>query len=112
MTTTPSPEAAEIIRVGDLVELVGEVIRFGDRGETALIRFDGSPGYERWLTSKFIRSGRRISRPLQVGDPVKTSVGFGLIKCIEDDEAWVQLADTKRCGTFLLDTLELAPSQQ
>lgn len=86
---TCTDKAAEI-KVGDVFEI--RVTVLNEVSETGSRWCEVLHGYKYWLSPEVIRSGRRVERPLAVGDRIRMkdrSCNAGIVKAVDGDDLWI-----------------------
>ena len=97
------------LRVGDRVELVGEIVQIGNEEHGISVRFGC---HVRWLDGKFVGAGKLLPRPLVIEDLIRrkaaatTGTTIGVIKAIDGNQAWVHWkGDPLQTASYLTEVL-------
>ena len=112
MTDKPEPT----LKVGDRVELVGEIILHDESDSTFKLSFGDDP-HGAWLSDTTVRAGKLLPRPLAVGDRVTwgSSPQIGTIHAIVGDRAactWFGLSSDANGWPRLSDLERADPKEQ
>jgi hypothetical protein len=98
--------SGEIIRVGDRFEITVEVSRTGDHAFACKT----TRGDVVHFTRDELLSGKRLSRPLAVGDRVRISDSIGEVLALDGGFAWIKFGAVR--GTYAASALtpDLTPA--
>lgn len=103
----------DVIRVGDrfelLIDVTGPVDPNGMVPVQATISNNGLPVWGK-IAADVVYSGKRLPRPLKVGDRVRVHYGAPVtIKAIDGSDAWVMTEDG---GRFTTELNFLTPAEE